>query len=580
MLRPDFSEIFDYMTRQCVSYSLNTNGTLITPPLARLMKRKGSKMVSIYGATAEVHDHITRSPGSFETLMQGFAYLKEAGTGFTVQIVPMKDNCHQLNDMIRLAESLSPFWRFGASWLYLSASGDPERNREIAGQRLDPRAVAELDQPDPSPGSSPARQHGSRCRPTGDGDRLFAPCIGGKRDFHIDPYGTMSFCPLVRDPALRRDLREGSFQEGWEVFIPSLVEKVNGGREYRENCSSCELREDCLWCAAYAYLEHRRFSAKVNYLCSLAKENRKFKLSWEQEHRRFYQIAGLTIEVESDLPIRDGTFGPRFQRFETNGPGEDTLALRHRFSLPDLTALELGKEVYRKSPWAIYKRGEAWIYAGISPDPKETDVHVVAVFAHDHSRATIYHGETDREMFMKGDLRSLTLFPTDQIVLARVLADRGGCYLHSAGVILDHKGVLFVGHSEAGKSTLATLMKGKAEILCDDRIIVRDWPEGFRVYGTWSHGDVTEVSPNSAPLKAILFLEKAGGNQIVPLGDRKERFKRLLGCVVKPFVTAGWWEKTLSLVEKISSTVPCYVLRFDKSAVVSDSIKDLVSGRS
>ena len=31
LLRPDFPEIFNYLTRKSVSYSINTNGTLITP---------------------------------------------------------------------------------------------------------------------------------------------------------------------------------------------------------------------------------------------------------------------------------------------------------------------------------------------------------------------------------------------------------------------------------------------------------------------------------------------------------------------------------------------------------------------
>ena len=65
MLRPDFVDIFDMITRRSLSYSLNTNGTLITPAIARLLRRKGAKMVALYGATAEIHDHITRTPGSF-----------------------------------------------------------------------------------------------------------------------------------------------------------------------------------------------------------------------------------------------------------------------------------------------------------------------------------------------------------------------------------------------------------------------------------------------------------------------------------------------------------------------------------
>ncbi len=79
MLRPDFPEIFDYITSRSVGYSLNTNGMLITPEIAQLMRRPGNKMVAVYGATAEVHDHITRHPGAFEATMRGFAYLREAG---------------------------------------------------------------------------------------------------------------------------------------------------------------------------------------------------------------------------------------------------------------------------------------------------------------------------------------------------------------------------------------------------------------------------------------------------------------------------------------------------------------------
>jgi MoaA/NifB/PqqE/SkfB family radical SAM enzyme len=567
MLRPDFPEIFDYMTAKCASYSLNTNGTLINPHIARLMKRKGTKMVALYGATAKVHDHITRTPGSFEAVMQGFTYLREAGAGFAVQIVPMKHNYRQLNDMIRLAESLSPLWRIGASWLHLSASGDSKRNREIARQRLDPRDVIDLDKPDLS------AENTEQCHHAKDDGRLFASCIAGRRDFHVDPYGQMTFCSFVKDAALRYDLKRGSFPEAWDVFIPSLVEKMTGGKEYDENCRYCALRGDCLWCPVFGYLEHRRFPAKVDYLCSVARENRKRKETGQRDHRRYYQIAGVTIQMESDLPITETTFSPKFKCFQTTGSGEDTITLRHCFSLPDLNPQHLGVEVYRKAPWAIYRKGDSWIYVGISPAPQDGDVHIVAVFNHDHSHATIYHGEPQKELYIQGNLHSLTLFPTDQILLARVLADRGGCYLHSAGVILDNKGLLFVGHSDAGKSTMATMLKGKAEILCDDRIIVRDEPEGFRIYGTWSHGDVADVSANAAPLSALLFLKKSDRNCLVPIEDKREKFRKLLPYLIKPLETRDWWDRMLGLTQRIISSAPCYSLEFDKSGGVIELLR-------
>jgi hypothetical protein len=59
---------------------------------------------------------------------------------------------------------------------------------------------------------------------------------------------------------------------------------------------------------------------------------------------------------------------------------------------------------------------------GISPDPQDTDVHIVAVFNRDHSHATIYHGETQTDLYMQGN-SLLTLFPQTRSP-AGSLADR------------------------------------------------------------------------------------------------------------------------------------------------------------
>ncbi len=580
MLRPDFPEIFDYLTRKATTYSLNTNGTLITPEIAQLLKRKGSKMVALYGATAETYDRVARHPGGFEMAMRGFRYLQEAGAGFTVQLIPMRDNWHEWQQMQALAKSLSPHWRVGAAWLYMSACGSPARNAEIARQRLDAADVIELDRPD----FSCDHTAGPEYRRTSGDDRLFASCIAGRRDFHIDPYGGMTFCSFIKDPAMRYDLRRGTFREAWDSFIPSLAEKVHGGAEYAEHCATCDLRASCRWCPVYGYLEHGRYSAPVEYLCAVAREAHHFKKTWMTSHRRYYRIADITIQVDSDLPISDTTFRDQIDMFRTDGPGDDTVTLRHHFELPDLGGQDLGQEVYRKAPWAIYRQGDAWVYLGISPRAGNPSLHRVVTFNHDHTRAHIYNDRD--ETYRKGDLHSLTLFPSDQILVARLLADRQGCYLHSAGAILNGAGLLFVGHSEAGKSTITRLLMDarvkatgrsprQIDILCDDRNIIRRWDEGWRVYGTWSHGDVPDVSPASAPLRAICFIEKADENALSPLTDRREISRRLLACVIKPFVTAEWWQKTLEVVEQLAREAPCYVMRFDKSGAIVNELASL-----
>ena len=163
-----------------------------------------------------------------------------------------------------------------------------------------------------------------------------------------------------------------------------------------------------------------------------------------------------------------------------------------------------GEQVYDAPPWDIYTRPDQTTYVmSVAGEPPI----LVAAFTPDHSRGVIHHRTADH--FLNGNCESLTLFPTDQILFSRVLAERQGCIIHSAGMILNGQGLLFAGHSRAGKSTITTLLKTAGQILCDDRNIVRRHPDGWRLYGTWSHGDIPDVSPASAPLRAILLLEQA-----------------------------------------------------------------------
>ena len=67
----------------------------------------------------------------------------------------MRDNYHEFDAMMRLARSLSPVYRVGAPWLYLSACRSAVRNREISRQRLDPADVIHLDPPDATDDDEP-----------------------------------------------------------------------------------------------------------------------------------------------------------------------------------------------------------------------------------------------------------------------------------------------------------------------------------------------------------------------------------------------------------------------------------------
>ena len=170
----------------------------------------------------------------------------------------------------------------------------------------------------------------------------------------------------------------------------------------------------------------------------------------------YYQIADITIQVSSDLPITDKTFADKFSTFKVEKPGSDIVKLHHYFDLLDIEKMDLGEVIYHREPWKIFQHTDGWFYLGILPEESDLKYWRMAKFNQDYSQGDIYH--VNSEIWQKGNLDSLTTFPTDQILIARLLTNRQGCYLHSAGAIINGCGFLFVGHSEAGKSTITQML--------------------------------------------------------------------------------------------------------------------------
>jgi len=302
-------------------------------------------------------------------------------------------------------------------------------------------------------------------------------------------------------------------------------------------------------------------------------------LACNDDHRRYFQVAGITVCVKSDLDFNKVKFRDALLRFAVAGPGEDNVTLRQHFGLPDLKGMDLGKEFYRKMPWSVSRKGDRWFYLGITSEEHNRDLERFCIFNADHTEGDIYSPSRQAELvcIRDGGWHSLSLLPTDQIWIIPLLADRNAVLMHSAGVILSGQGFLFVGHSDAGKSTSVDMLKDRAEILCDDRNIVRCWRNGWRIHGTWSHGDVAEVSASSAPLRAVLFLKQDRSNNIAPLTDRRTIWKYLLGTLVKAAVTAEWWRKEIDALDRLIRDVPCYTMQFDKSGRIVPLLEKLVS---
>jgi hypothetical protein len=85
------------------------------------------------------------------------------------------------------------------------------------------------------------------------------------------------------------------------------------------------------------------------------------------------------------------------------------------------------------------------------------------------------------------------------------------------------------------------------------------------------------VSAAQAPLRALVFLRQDERNELVPLSDRADVSRRLLPCIINPFITADWWQRTFDVVERLVSTVPACEMRFDRSGAIVPHIEALVA---
>ncbi|NIM90445.1 MAG: methyltransferase domain-containing protein [Candidatus Aminicenantes bacterium] len=161
-------------------------------------------------------------------------------------------------------------------------------------------------------------------------------------------------------------------------------------------------------------------------------------------------------------------------------------------------------------------------------------------------------------------------YPLGEILIMNLLSQRGGLLVHSYGINDNGEGILFVGSSGAGKSTIASLRKDEegTKILSDDRIILRQVKGRFWMYGTPWHGDIKVCSPEKAPLRKIFFLKKAKKNSVRKIEPIKAA-SRLIVCSFLTFWDKKGIESALEFIDELAREIPCYELGFkaDKSAV-------------
>lgn len=259
LMRPDFFDILAAARRRSFAVVLFSNGTLIGRDTARKLAELSvvDVGISIYGATAGVHDPIMGVPGSFERSMAAIRYLREFGVKVTLKSVIIKENFHQFLDILALAESL------GIRYI-LDPIVSPRNDGDLSSQQsqLSVEQVMELYT---HPHFYPEEAQG----PWQEGPE--PTCYAGRNMVAVNPYGDV--LPCVQFMALMGNLREKTFAEIWAA--------QEGYRQYKDltaadlpECLACEIRHFCGRCPGMALLETGSVTKPCPAACLLARVRR------------------------------------------------------------------------------------------------------------------------------------------------------------------------------------------------------------------------------------------------------------------------------------------------------------------
>jgi len=247
LMRRDFFEIVETARRLLFNVKLKTNGVMIREPEARRIRELGVEQVqiSVYSHRPEVHDAITKLPGSLKRTVEAIRFLKSQGLKVVIANVLMASNFFDNAGVIALAKELgvtytldptiTPKMDGDTSILGLRIPGSQLkqvfRNQELVGN------VEEFCAPPPPPGEDIM-------------DGL--PCSAGHTGCYISPYGDVF--PCVQFPLPSGNLRRQKFVEIWRNS-PQLNEVRSIRARDLPTCSTCAHVGTCTRCPGLAYME-------------------------------------------------------------------------------------------------------------------------------------------------------------------------------------------------------------------------------------------------------------------------------------------------------------------------------------
>jgi AdoMet-dependent heme synthase len=247
LMRRDFFEILEYARKRTFCIKLKSNGILIREKEAERIKALGveSVQISIYSHVAEVHDAITKMPGSLAHSIEAIRRLRAHGIHVIMANVLMVQNATDYAGVQALAAALDAQFIMDPT-ITPMMDGD----RSILDLNVDEAALREVFRN----GALVGNVEEFCAPPKGpDEDALdMLPCSAGHTACYVSPYGDVY--PCVQFPLPSGNVRHMKFADIW-LNSPQLQEVRSITLRDMPSCSKCTHGATCTRCPGLAYME-------------------------------------------------------------------------------------------------------------------------------------------------------------------------------------------------------------------------------------------------------------------------------------------------------------------------------------
>lgn len=275
---PFFCELYEYMVKQGVLVTINTNGSLITNRLLEMFKKYPPKRINItlYGASDETYESICGVKGMYSKVINTIEKLQDAHIQVKLNCSLTPYNVNDLKKMVDYAKSRKLILDV-ATYMF-----PPVRRKEdligVNESRFTPEESAKyrLETYRLQMGEEKYKQYLNQIMngytpPLGLDEYCEDPidghirCRAGKASFWITWDGYITPCGMMNNPKI--DYYEKGFDEGW-----SSLTSISRDLHLSGICFKCKNIDICHSCAAMAISETGNVQGIPKYLCKMVDE--------------------------------------------------------------------------------------------------------------------------------------------------------------------------------------------------------------------------------------------------------------------------------------------------------------------